>query len=71
MNQQKQKSQKEDKSKNIKENSNETLIELLDNKLKFLWQSLNEETDIKKCEEIIQLMDKIMSLIENYKKINN
>ena len=70
MNQQKQKSQKEDKSKNIKKNSNETLIELLDNKLKFLGQSLNEETDIKKSEEIVQLMDKVILLMEHYKKIN-
>ena len=63
--------EKEDKSKKIKNVSNETVIELLEKKLKYLGQSLNEETNIKKCEEIIQLMDKIMLLIEHYKKINN
>ena len=63
----------EDKPKpkhNNKSTCNESVLELLDNKLKLLGQSLNEETDIKKSEEIIQLMDKIITLIEHYKKVN-
>ena len=48
---------------------NESVVDLLDNKLKRLAQNLNEETDIKKSELIIGLMDKIMGLIEHYKKI--
>ena len=62
----------EDKPKtNKKSTCNGTVLELLDNKLKLLGQSLNEETDIKKSEEIIQLMDKIIALIEHYKKVNS
>ena len=61
----------EDKPKhNNKNTCNESVLELLDNKLKLLGQSLNEETDIKKSEEIIQLMDKIITLIDHYKKVN-
>ena len=62
----------EDKPKhNNKSTCNESVLELLDNKLKLLGQSLNEETDIKKSEDIIQLMDKIIAIIEHYKKVNN
>ena len=56
---------------NNKSTCNGSVLELLDNKLKLLGQALNEETDIKKSEEIIQLMDKIIALIEHYKKVNN
>ena len=54
---------------NIKNPTNESFIDLLNNKLKNLAQNLNDENDIKKSEEIIGLMDKIINLIEHYKKI--
>ncbi len=67
---------KEKKIENKPKNNNKstydgTVLELLDNKLKRLGQSLNEENDIKKSEEIIQLMDKIIALVEHYKKVNS
>ena len=52
-----------------KTTKNESVVELLEYKLKRLAQNLNDETDIKKSELIIQLMDKIIGLIEHYKKI--
>ena len=70
------KENKEKKIENKPKNNNKstydgTVLELLDNKLKRLGQSLNEENDIKKSEEIIQLMDKIIALVEHYKKVNS
>ncbi len=69
--QKKENPKKEDKKIEniIKNNSNESLIKLMDDKLKKLGIELNNETNIKKCEEIIGLMNKIIGLIENYKKI--
>ena len=66
-----QNKEKEEKKviNNNKNPINESFIDLLNNKLKNLAQSLNDENDIKKSEEIIGLMDKIMNLIEHYKKI--
>ena len=51
-------------------NSNESVIQLLDNKLKILAQNLLSETDFSKSEQIIRLMDRIIVTIDNYKKIN-
>ena len=77
------KENKENKEKKIEEKIEEkpkpnnkntcsgSVLELLDNKLKLLGQSLNEESDIKKSEEIIQLMDKIIAIIDHYKKVNS
>ena len=66
-----QNKEKEEKKiiNNTKNPINESFIDLLNNKLKNLAQSLNDENDIKKSEEIIGLIDKIMNLIEHYKKI--
>ena len=49
--------------------NNESVIDILNNKLKKLSNELNNEDDIKKCEEIVKLMEQILSLIEHYKKI--
>ena len=46
------------------------MIELLENKLNNLGKQLNEEDDINKCENIIALMNKILDLLERYKKIH-
>ena len=46
-----------------------SFIDLLNNKLNILAKNLNEESDIKKCNEIIDLMNKIIDLIKNYKAI--
>ena len=42
----------------------------MENKLKFLGRQLNEENDIKKCEDIIVLMNKILDFLERTKKIH-
>ena len=47
--------------------NNTPCIDLLNNKLSILAQNLNEETDFKKCNEIIDLMNKIIDLIKHYK----
>ena len=57
------------KISNIKKNSKESFIKLLEDKLISLGNDLNNETDIKKCQDIIELMNKIIGVIENYKKI--
>ena len=57
------------KISNIKNNSNESFTKLLEDKLVSLGNDLNNETDIKKCQDIIELMNKIIEVIENYKKI--
>ena len=69
----KEKEKEEEIKKTItpKNNQNDSLITSLDNKLKTLAQNLNNETDIKKSKEIIELMDNILGLIEHYKKIFN
>ena len=50
---------------------NDSVIQLLDNKLKMLANNLIETTDNLKSTQIIELMDKIITLIEHYKKIIN
>ena len=69
-----QKKEKEEKIEKKPQNipksiTNGSFIDLLNNKLILLAQNLNEETDVKKCEEIIELMNKVIGLIEHYKKI--
>ena len=56
--------------KSIKINNDISMIELLENKLNNLGKQLNEEDDINKCENIIALMNKILDLLERYKKIH-
>ena len=51
--------------------SNDSVVQLLDNKLKMLANNLIETTDNLKSTQIIELMEKIITLIEHYKKINN
>ena len=60
--------EKKEKS-NIQINKDNSTLELIENKLKKLSIELNEENDIKKCENIIQLMNKLLDFIERYKKI--
>ena len=55
--------------KNIQINKDNSTLELIENKLKKLSIELNEENDIKKCENIIQLMNKLLDFIERYKNI--
>ena len=72
----KEKNENQKKEKEVKRPQNKTKIipnnsscvDLLNNKLKILAQNLNEETDIQKCNEIIELMNKIINLIKNYKE---
>ena len=47
--------------------NNTSCIDLLNNKLNILAKNLNEESDIKKCNEIIDLMNKIIDLIKHHK----
>ena len=49
--------------------SNDSVVQLLDNKLKMLANNLIETTDNLKSTQIIELMEKIITLIEHYKKI--
>ena len=57
-------------TKSIKISDNISMIELLENKMNNLGRQLNEEHDINKCENIISLMNKILDLLERYKKIH-
>ena len=57
-------------TKSIKISDNKSMIELLENKMNNLGRQLNEEHDINKCENIISLMNKILDLLERYKKIH-
>ena len=59
----------EREEKIIQINEDNSTLELIENKLKKLSIELNEENDIKKCENIIQLMNKILDFIERYKNI--
>ena len=59
----------EREEKNIQINKDNSTLELIENKLKKLSIELNEENDIKKCENIIQLMNKLLYFIERYKNI--
>ena len=59
----------EREEKIIQINEDNSTLELIENKLKKLSIELNEENDIKKCENIIQLMNKLLDFIERYKNI--
>ena len=59
----------EREEKIIQINKDNSTLELIENKLKKLSIELNEENDIKKCENIIQLMNKLLDFIERYKNI--
>ena len=59
----------EREEKIIQTNKDNSTLELIENKLKKLSIELNEENDIKKCENIIQLMNKLLDFIERYKNI--
>ena len=59
----------EREEKIIQINEDNSTLELIENKLKKLSKELNEENDIKKCENIIQLMNKLLDFIERYKNI--
>ena len=59
----------EREEKIIQINKDNSTLELIENKLKKLSIELNEENDIKKCENIIQLMNKLLDFIERYKII--
>ena len=59
----------EREDKIIQINEDNSTLELIENKLKKLSIELNEENDIKKCENIIQLMNKLLDFIERYKNI--
>ena len=54
----------EREDKIIQINEDNSTLELIENKLKKLSIELNEENDIKKCENIIQLMNKLLDFIE-------
>ena len=51
-------------------NKNGSLVELMENKLNILGKQLYEENDIQKCENIVQLMNKIIDTFKRYKKIH-
>ena len=59
----------EREEKIIQINEDNSTLELIENKLKKLSIELNEENDIKICENIIQLMNKLLDFIERYKNI--
>ena len=61
--------EEKEENNNIQINKNNSTLELVENKLKKLSIELNEENDIKKCENIIQLMNKLLDFIERYKII--
>ena len=42
----------------------------MENKLKILGRQLSKENDIKKCEDIIILMNKILDFLERIKKVH-
>ena len=62
--------EKKEEKKDIKINGNESVVELLENKLKILGRQLNEENEINKCENIIVLMNKILDLLQRLKNIH-
>ena len=62
--------EKKEEKKDIKISGEESVEVLMENKLKFLGRQLNEEDDIKKCEDIIALMNKILDFLERIKKIH-
>ena len=63
----KKEEKKEEKQIEIKKE--DSVIEMLEIKLKKLGKKLNEENDINKCKDIIQLMNNILDFISSYKNI--
>ena len=62
--------EKKEEKKDIKINGDDSVEALMENKLKILGRQLNEEDDIKKCESIIVLMNKILDFLERIKKVH-
>ena len=62
--------EKKEEKKDIKISGEESVEVLMENKLKFLGRQLSKENDIKKCEDIIVLMNKILDFLERIKKIH-
>ena len=63
-----EKEKKEEKN-NKHINKDNSVLELVETKLRSLSIDLNEENDIRKCEDILQLMNKLLDFIERYKNI--
>ena len=64
------KEEEKKEKQNVEINKNGSLVELMENKLNILGKQLYEENDIQKCENIVQLMNKIIDTLERYKKVH-
>ena len=68
----KKKEKKEEKEEKIIEiNKDDNINDLIEKKLKKLAIQLNEENDINKCKDIVQLMNNILEFNSNYKNIQS